>query len=73
LRPSFLIQISLGRAVVDLETRRIAVAGRRVAMADQRDMTAIDECGPGSLGIIGSRYRRGESIRATRGGRSIAR
>jgi hypothetical protein len=29
-------------------------------MADQRDMTAIDECGPGFLGIIGSRYWRGE-------------
>src|SRR4029077_19657318 len=41
LRPSFLIQISLGRAVVDLETGRVAVAGRRVAMSNQRDMTAI--------------------------------
>jgi hypothetical protein len=60
LRPSFLIQISLGRAVVDLETGRVAVAGRRVAMPDQRDMTAIDQCGPGFPGIIGSRYWRGE-------------
>ena len=59
-RPSFLVQVSLGRAVVDLESGRVAVAGRRVAMADQRDMTAIDQCGPGFLGIIGSRYRRGE-------------
>src|SRR4029453_15323654 len=60
LRPSFLIQVSLGRAVVDLETGRVAVAGRRVTMADQRDMTAIDECGPGLLGISGSRSWRGE-------------
>ena len=60
LRPSSLIQISLGRAVVDLETGRVAVAGRRVAMADQRDVTATDERGPGFLGIAGSGYRRGE-------------
>jgi len=60
LRPSSLIQISLGRAVVDLETGRVAVAGRRVATADQRDVTATDERGPGFLGIAGSGYRRGE-------------
>jgi hypothetical protein len=49
LRPASRIHVALGRAIVDLEAGRVAAgAGRRVAMADQRDMTASDQGGPGS-------------------------
>ena len=53
------IQVPLRLAIVDLEAGRVtAVAGRRVAMANQRDMAALDEGGPGFLGIVGARRRR---------------
>ena len=58
LRPSALIHVALGRAVVDLEPGRVAVAGRRVAVTDQRDMPALGERGPGFIGR-GGRHRRG--------------
>src|SRR5207245_4700445 len=53
------IQVPLRRAVVELEAGRVtAVAGRCVAVTNQRHMTALGERGPGFLGIIGGHIRR---------------
>ena len=57
LRPPSVVQIALGRAVTDFEAGRIPVPGRSVPMADERDMTAIDEGGPGLPCIVAGRRR----------------
>ena len=57
LRAPTLVHIALGRAVDDLEPGRVAVAGRRAAVADQRNVTAVDERGPG-IPLISDRPRR---------------
>src|SRR5262245_61144094 len=61
-RPGFLaplfVQVPLRRAVIDPESRRItAVAGRRVGMANQGDVAALDEGRPAGFGVAGGRAR----------------
>jgi hypothetical protein len=57
-----LVHVALRRAVVDLETGRVAVARRRAAVADQRNVTAFDERGPG-IALISHRQSRREDQR----------
>src|SRR5262249_8542058 len=53
LLASQVIQVPLGRAVVDPHARRVApVTRRRVAVANDRDMAAGRQRGPGFLGIL---------------------
>src|SRR5262249_57281815 len=65
-------QVTLGRAVVDLEPGRITVAGRRVAVADQRNVTAADKRGPSIPLISDSPHRRGDQPKGKRGERQTA-
>jgi hypothetical protein len=63
LRAPTLVHVALGRAVVDLEPGRVAAAaGRCAAMADQRNVTAVHERGPG-IPLIGDRPRRPDDQR----------
>ena len=57
LLPPSVIQVALGRAVIDFEAGRIPVAGRSVPMADECDMAAIDEGGPRVPCIVAGRRR----------------
>jgi hypothetical protein len=66
--PSF-IQVPLCPAIVEPEAGRVtAVAGRRVAMANQRDVAALDERSPGFLGIVGGDSRRDDQRNGKSGG-----
>jgi hypothetical protein len=57
LAPQF-IQVPLGRAVVDPEAGRVtAVAGRRVAMPNQRHVPTRDERSPAIPGVTGGQAR----------------
>src|SRR5262249_52855199 len=73
LRAPTLVHVALGRAVVDLEPGRIAVAGRRTAVADQRNVTAVDERGPGIPLICHGLRRRDDQPKRKRGESQTAR
>ena len=66
-----LVQVTLGRAVVDLEPGRVAVAGRCVAVADQRNVTAVDKRGP-SIPLISDRAHRRDDQRKGKCGKRQA-
>jgi hypothetical protein len=56
-------------SIVDLEAGRVtAVAGRRVAMANQCNMATLEERGPGVLGVIGGHTRGDEQRNGKKGG-----
>ena len=56
LRASLVVEVSLRLAVFELEAGRVPTeAGRSVAMANQRNMAAFDECFPGFVGIVSLR------------------
>jgi hypothetical protein len=68
-----LIQVPLGRAVVDLEAGRVtAVAGRCVAMPNQRNVPTRDERSPAIPGVTGGQARHDDDQHRAKNAESYA-